>query len=217
MFKTEVEIVTGFLGSGKTTFINALLKNTLSTGEKVLIVQYETGETQIINLKLEASKLIVKQLEASKIPSAAYLRQMLEFYKPHRVIIEHNGTKLLEEILNVFSDGFFLTSCREPIIYHTLEAGVFEIYYHNMKELLEPYLVYSNLIVLNNCSNILMEEKNSVLKKLQDLNPAAIILTNENLSELEELLKRSDAFDNGITKRLLIGMKNRQLKKGRRK
>lgn len=210
--KTEIEIVTGFLSSGKTTFINGLLKNTLVSKEIVIIIQCEKGNTQIEKIEKQKSKLYVKQIDISKNITASFLTQMIEFYKPHRIIIEHNGTKLLHDILNVFNDKALELSLKEPIIYHLTDGATFQIFYQNMKELIEPYVMSSHLIMINNCSNISKQEKKCILKKLEELNPTAVILTNENLTELEEVLRTSDVLESGITKRIYVRMKNRQVK-----
>ncbi|NRV17775.1 G3E family GTPase [Clostridium beijerinckii] len=47
--KIHIEIVTGFLGAGKTSFINSLLKESLVDGEKVLVFQLEQGEKNIVH------------------------------------------------------------------------------------------------------------------------------------------------------------------------
>jgi len=211
--KTEIEIVTGFLSSGKTTFINALLENSLISEEVVIIIQGEIGNTEIKKIDKPKSKLIVRQVDMSKNLTAAFLKQMIDFYKPHRIIIEYNGTKLLQEILIIFNDKSLVETCREPIIYNLLEAATFFIFYNNMKELIEPFIINSNLIVINNCTNISIKEKNSILKKIKELNPRAIILTNENLRELEKVLKKAEIIDRGLVKKVFIKIKNRQTNK----
>jgi G3E family GTPase len=211
--KAEIEIVTGFLGSGKTTFINALLENSLVSGEIVIIIQGEIGNTEIKIIEKPKSKLIIRQVDNSKNLTAAFLKQMIDFYKPHRIIIEYNGTKLLVEILNVLEDGTIEESLREPIIYNLLEASTFFVYYNNMKELIEPFIINSNLIVLNNCNSVALKEKNRILKKLKELNPKAIILKNENLKDLKEVLKKADIIDRGLIKKAIIKIKNRQANK----
>lgn len=208
--KTEIEIVTGFLGSGKTTFINALLENSLVSGEIVIIIQGEIGNTEIKVIEKPKSKLIIRQLVTSKNLAAAFLKQMMDFYKPHRIIIEYNGTRFLKDILIVLEDGAIEERLREPIIYNLLEACTFFAYYNNMKELIEPFILSSNLIVVNNCNTISLKEKNRIFKKLKELNPKAIILKDENLKELKEVLKKADIIDKGLIKKVIIEIKNRQ-------
>lgn len=210
--KTEIEIITGFLCSGKTTFINALLKNTMVPKEIVIVIQLEDGSTQIEKIEKQKSKLYVKHIELSKDITTALLIQMIEFYKPHRIIIEHNGTKPLIDLLNVFDDKVLELMVKEPIIYYLSEGATFQILYNNMRELLEPYIMSSHLIMINNCSNISKQEKKSILKKLNALNPTAVILTNDNLSELEEVLKKSEVLESKLIKRIFIWMNNRQVK-----
>lgn len=211
--KTEIEIVTGFLSSGKTSFINALLKNSLVSEEVVIIIQYEMGNTQIKKIEKHKVKIILKQIDTSKNLTASFLKQIIEFYKPHRIIVEYNGTKLLKDILVLFNDKALEESCREPVVYHLVEAAVFRIFYENMKELIEPYISNSNLIVLNNCESIATEERKHIVKIIKELNSTAIVLTNENIGELEEVLKKAEILENRLIKRIFIKIKNRQAKK----
>jgi|GEM_PF-623165 len=211
--KSEIDIFTGFLGSGKTFFINTFLKNTLVPKETVLIIQCEEGQ-QRINTKLHfKSKVIVKEYDPSEALTSAYLKQMIEFYNPHRVIIEHNGMRLLSEVLNIFNEEKLSKLCSEPTIYHTADALTFDMFYSNMKELVEPYIVYSNLIIINNC-NMLEKEKLKALKELlQNLNASAFIFMLENLEEVEEALKRSDVLESSLIRNIRLYIRNLMHKK----
>lgn len=89
--KIHIEIVTGFLGAGKTSFINSLLKESLVDGEKVLVFQLEQGEKNIVhssnisNFVRIQDALDIKDLKEKMIYS-------IKKYKPNRIIIEYNGT-----------------------------------------------------------------------------------------------------------------------------
>ncbi|ERI92982.1 hypothetical protein HMPREF1982_01972 [Clostridiales bacterium oral taxon 876 str. F0540] len=206
--KSEIDIVTGFLGSGKTFFINTFLKNTLVPNETVLIVQCEEGQQKInTNLNVK-SKIIVKEYDPSKALTTAYLKQMIEFYNPHRVIIEHNGMRLLSEVLSLFNEDELLKLCCDPVIYHTTDALTFDIFYNNMKELVEPLIVYSNLMILSNC-NMLEKEKLKALKeKLKVLNTNGFIFALNDFGELEEALKRSDVLESSLIRNIRLAIKN---------
>jgi len=64
--KADVEIVTGFLGSGKTSFINTLIDNTLVDGEKILVILCERGEQDIIRSN---SQIIIKDFNPQDVGS----------------------------------------------------------------------------------------------------------------------------------------------------
>lgn len=213
IIKTEIEMVTGFLSSGKTAFINALLRNSLVSEEVVIIIQCEMGNTQIKRIEKYKSKVIIKQMDRSKEITDSLIKQLIDFYKPHRIIIECNGTKRLDDLLIIFNAKSLEQNCREPIVYHLSEAATFNVFHQNMKELIEPNIINSHLIMINNCSSISKEERKSILKKIQELNKAAIILTNENLKELQEVLEKAEVMESEIIKRVFVRIKNRQANK----
>ena len=101
--KVHIEIVTGFLGAGKTSFINSLLSETQVQGEKILIFQLEHGEKKIskstdINNFVEIKKLNeVKELKEEMIYS-------IKKYSPNRIIIEYNGTSNLKELIDILNE-----------------------------------------------------------------------------------------------------------------
>jgi G3E family GTPase len=206
--KTEIEIVTGFLGSGKTSFINALLKNTLVRGEKVLIVQCEAGEKNIQLENYPKSKIIIKGQDPSKALNLAYLKQMINFYNPHRIIIEHNGMRMLGEVLSIFNNELE-ELCMEPTVYHIADALTFDMFIINMKEIIEPFIYHSNLIVVNNSSVLDSKKRKSLIKKLEALNQGAFIIPLSSISELEESLKKADILQDGIIKSFRIAIKNK--------
>lgn len=206
--KTDIEIVTGFLGAGKTSFINSLLENTVVRGEKVLIIQCESGEQRITHLKYHNSKVIIRELDASRSLNTAYFKQMIEFYSPHRIIVEYNGTKLLGEVLSILQEDSLEGHLMEPVIYYVADAATFEMFFYNMKELIEPCVYLSNLILLNNCSLISEQTKRNLTKQLETLNQNAFVIPIKNAAELSITLKKSAVLDGGLMKRLRINTQN---------
>ncbi len=206
--KAEIEIVTGFLGSGKTSFINALLKNTLVRGEKILIVQCEIGEKSIRLENYLNNKIIIKEQDPSKALSAAYLKQMINFYNPHRIIIEHNGMRMLGEVLSIFNNELE-ELCLDPTAYHITDAITFDMFFSNMKELVEPFIYHSNLIVINNSNFLESKNRKALVKRLEALNQRAFIISLGSINELGQALKSSDLLQEGLIKSLRIAIKNK--------
>jgi G3E family GTPase len=206
--KTEIEIVTGFLGSGKTSFINAILKNTLVKGERVLIIQCEAGEKNINLENFSKNKIIIKEQDPSKALGSAYLKQMINFYNPHRIIIEHNGMRMLGETLGIFNNELEAL-CMEPTVYHITDALTFDMFITNMKELIEPFIYHSNLIVINNSSVLEGKARKNLVKKVEALNQQAFIIPLSNISELSHSLIKADILQDGIIKSFRIALKNK--------
>lgn len=208
--KTHIEIVTGFLGSGKTCFINSLLENTLVPGEKVIVVQQESGNSNLNVKDNSKAKIIAKQYDISKKLTPAYLKQMIYFYKPHRIIIEYNGMKMLGEILNVLEDRSLQGLCSEPAVYNIIDGITFEVFFSNMRELLLPCINHSNLIVVNNCIFLEGKKKKHIVSELEALNKNAFILCLDDASGFSKRLKESDhILSNGLMKSLRIKLLNK--------
>ncbi|MCM8711365.1 hypothetical protein M2651_10045 [Clostridium sp. SYSU_GA19001] len=205
--KIELEIVTGFIGSGKTLFINELLNKTLVTGERVLIIQCEDGEKRIKVPDRKKSKVIIKEYNPSKALTEACLKQMINFYNPHRVIIELNGMRRLEETLMLL-EGELNESFLEPIIYYIADAASFEIFYSNMTELIAPFIIHSSLIIINNCGIIDFKKKKNIIAQIEALNNNAFIIQIDDISKLGEALLDKDLLSRGLVKKILIKLKN---------
>lgn len=205
--KTEIEIVTGFLGAGKTTFINALIRTTLTPKEKIMVLQCERGQEQICEDVLRGGQVVVKTLESQKKLTSEYVRHLIQFHKPHRIIVEQNGTAILDELFDIFYDKKVNILCNVSTIYHIADALTFEIYLHNMGYLLLPSIYNSNLIVVTNTAYTSDEEMENIIKRLEALNSYAFILPVRDRDTLEEALLQSKLLDNGLLKRFKIYVK----------
>lgn len=206
--KADLEIVTGLLGSGKTFFINTLLESTMVYGEKVLILQEEEGNEEI----KARDKVIVKKFNEAKPITLSYLKQLIDFYNPHRILIEKNGMKFLDETLALINHKEVQEYLLEPIIYNITDALTFEMFINNMKELVMPPIVHSNLIILNNFWTLSKEERSKLIKDLESLNSSAFIITPDNLSSLKDELNSRDLLSKGLVKRMRIKIKNNILR-----
>lgn len=102
--KTKVDIVSGFLDSGKTTFINGMLENKELLGERIVIIQCESGETEIHCELIKDKKVFIKNLDKDKLITQELIDTILDKYYPNRIIIEHNGMSKLEILVNIFED-----------------------------------------------------------------------------------------------------------------
>jgi G3E family GTPase len=199
MRKINIEIVTGFIGAGKTTFINALLSSTLVEGERVLILQGELGEKSIDDKYLNSG-----QINVENMISIDKIRE----YKPHRVIIEHNGTAPLQELLDILNQAEMRKIYRISTVYNIIDVETFELYLSNMEALILPCIYSSNLILMNNLENIKKEEQIKIKKKLEELNSYAIIMGIKDITYLEEELWEANIFQRKIFKKVHIALKN---------
>lgn len=211
MIKVDIEIVTGFIGSGKTKFINSLIQNTFVPKEKIIIIQYECGETDIAEkIKCNSSIKIVK-VNPSESLNFKSLEYMIELHKPHRVIIEFNGTRRVEDFITSIQNSKIKKNINT--VYHLTDAVTFESYISNMGNLLIGGISNSDLIVINNCEKVDNKSLEYIKTKISQLNPYAYILELKYISELNFILKREDLLSNGFFKKLNISLKNMVMKR----
>jgi len=205
--KIHIEIVTGFLGSGKTSFINSLLSETQVEGEKVLIFQLEHGEKKVlqstnINYFIKVKELNeVKDLKEEMIYS-------IKKYSPNRVIIEYNGTSNLKELIDMLNEKIYREYSKVTTIFFVADGKNLKKYIDNVGSFIIPFIQYSNMIVINNMDYCNKEVLEDGFKKVRDINPKAYILKVNNKYVLKSALRESKVLDNGYFKKLKIKFTN---------
>lgn len=205
--KVHIEIVTGFLGAGKTSFINSLLSETQVQGEKILIFQLEHGEKKIskstdINNFVEIKKLNeVKELKEEMIYS-------IKKYSPNRIIIEYNGTSNLKELIDILNEKIYREYSKVTTIFFVADGKSLKKYIDNVGSFIIPFIQYSNMIVVNNMDYCNKEVLDEGFKKVRNINPKAYILKVNNKYSLKYALKEAKVLDNGYLKKLKIKFAN---------
>ena len=108
MSKTKVDIVSGFLGAGKTTFIKKLLGEALKD-EQIVLIENEFGEIGIDGGFLKDSGVEIREMSQGCIccslvgDFAASLKEILTNYQPDRIIIEPSGVGKLSDVMKAIA------------------------------------------------------------------------------------------------------------------
>lgn len=106
---TKVDIISGFLGAGKTTFIKQLIEQVF-TGEKLVLIENEFGEIGIDGGFLKDAGIEITEMNSGCIcctlvgDFSKALQKVLEEYKPDRVLIEPSGVGKLSDIVKAIED-----------------------------------------------------------------------------------------------------------------
>lgn len=174
--KTQVDIITGFLGSGKTKLINGMLGNEDFSKDKVVIIQCETGETEIDNRVLEDKNVYIKEICKQNSLDTKYINEIIKEYLPSRIIIEANGMDKLENLLDTFDDSTIRGNCVINKIVHTIDGLTFDIFMNNMGGILSDQISNSDFIILNNVENFAKEKLNNMKRTLKEINKSAKIV-----------------------------------------
>lgn len=202
--KTDIEIVTGFLGAGKTTFINALVDSTILERERLLVLLCENGNKCIRDNILRNDRIIVKDYDPLKPITARYIKYIIKFYNPHRIIIEYNGTRLLEELFMELNEKDIRELCDVSNIFHITDANMFHMLNNGMSSIIKPYIFNSNMIIINNIDQIAKEELDNILKEIEVMNPRAYILSLQSNEDIKVRLKKERFSHGGVIKSIRI-------------
>lgn len=205
--KIHIEIVTGFLGAGKTSFINSLLSETQVEGEKILIFQLEHGEKEILQSKDINYFVKVKELNEVKDLKEEMIYAINE-YSPNRIIIEYNGTSNIKELFDILNEKIYREYSKVTTIFFVADGKNLKKYIDNVGSFIIPFIQYSNMIVVNNMDYCKKEVLDEGFKKVRSINSKAYILKVNNKYTLKSALKESKVLDNGYFKKLKIKFTN---------
>lgn len=172
--KIKVDIVTGFLGSGKTKLINNKLENEVSKSDTIVIIQCENGQTPIHSI-MENKNFFVENVSKQNILDSEYISRIIIKYKPTKIIIEANGMQKLDNLLEIFNYFSISRKCLINEISHTIDTSTFDIFMKNMGEILINQISNSDLISLNNTAGFHMEKLKSIEGTLKRINKSAKI------------------------------------------
>lgn len=170
--KTRVDIITGFLDSGKTTYINALLRDKNLAEEKIVVLQYEDGEAGVTSELIEDNLVVINALEEQRALDA-YLEYIVGKFAPDKIIIEYNGMLALEKAFAVFEKHSLRKKCYLGNIVCLVDTSTFEMYTNNFGDILKTQIVFSDCIVLNKGADAQNEKLQKTEKSIRAYNKNA--------------------------------------------
>ena len=131
--EVPVFLFTGFLESGKTSFIKDTLEDKqFIGGDKVLLIVCEEGMEEYDELELARRKIYVERVEELEEITAEYLAKCEEIHKPDKVMIEYNGTWVIDPIIDEdnYPDIWILAQ-----VISTVDATTYGMYWSNMRSM----------------------------------------------------------------------------------
>lgn len=179
---TKIDIISGFLGAGKTTFIKKMLEEVFQN-EKVVLVENEYGEVGIDGGFLKDSGIEIKELNSGCICCSLVgdfsrsLKEVVETYHPDRILIEPSGVGKLSDVL---------ASVQEMEEYEDIKVNAFVTVANVLKvtkqmrafgEFFRNQVENAATIVLSRTQNATPEKLEACVKELQAVNPKAAIIT----------------------------------------
>lgn len=200
--KSDVEIITGFLGSGKTTFINSFLELTLDETE-TLIIEFENGKQSINKNLKNRSNLMIKKFNSMEELDLERFKRLIKFYKPIRIIIESNGVGNIDRLLQFIEQKDLKPYLKRGGIATILDCITLNMFLKNLSSIVLPNIYVADLIVLNNASKISDDNLEEYINKLEELNLHAHIVTCSSKEELLISLNQCNLISKGMYKRII--------------
>ena len=176
---TKIDIISGFLGAGKTTLIQKLIKEVYA-GKKVVLVENEFGEIGIDGGFLKDAGIVVNEINSGCICCTLQgdfrnaLQEVVKKYDPDHIIIEPSGVGKLSDILAVVKDveGLQLNSYSTVV-----DAKRCEIYHKNFKEFFDDQISTAACVILSRTQLVDDETLQKDIAIIRELNHDARIIT----------------------------------------
>ena len=184
----KIDIISGFLGAGKTTFIKKLLKEAIA-GEKVVLIENEFGEIGIDGGFLKDSGIEIREMNSGCICCSLVgdfgrsLNEVLTKYTPDRVIIEPSGVGKLSDVMKAVCDvaGEIDVVLNGSVT--VVDAQKCKMYMKNFGEFFDNQIQYAGAIIMSRTDIATEKKVQESLELLRSLNKDAAIITTpiENL------------------------------------
>ena len=182
MAKTKVDIISGFLGAGKTTFIKKLLAEALF-GEKVVLIENEFGEIGIDGGFLKDSGIEVREMNSGCIccslvgDFASSLKEILTKYTPDRVIIEPSGVGKLSDVMRAVADVEEELPVAGNSAVTLVDVKKAKLYIKNFGEFFNNQVQYAKTIVLSRTDVADQKKIDEAIQLIREINKDATIIT----------------------------------------
>ena len=179
--KTKIDIVSGFLGSGKTTLIRKLISEKYKD-EKVVVLENELGKINIDGQILKNSGVIVKELTAGCICcnlSGNFddaVIEILETFKPDRIIVEPTGIALLSQVINSCTSNKCFNLIQLNMVITVVDVKRFKLSYSYSKGFLENQIRATQSIILSKTEEVDYNIVQETIDKLREINRNATII-----------------------------------------
>jgi len=166
---TEIYIVSGFLGSGKTTLIQKLLREHFKS-EKVALIENDFGDISVDAALLKSTGVKIKEIKSGCICCSLSgdfvksCKELIEEFNPHKIIIEPSGVGKLSDIIKTFEDPRIKNMVKIKCKITTVDVKRCKMYIENFGEFFIDQISYADTIVLSHT-----EEFPDMIKETHDL------------------------------------------------
>ena len=202
---SKVDVISGFLGAGKTTLIQKLIKDVFA-GKKVVLVENEFGEIGIDGGFLKEAGITINEINCGCVCCTLQgdfhdaLEKVENTYHPDHIIIEPSGVGKLSDILSIVKsvEGLELNSYSAVV-----DAKRCKIYHKNFKEFFDDQISTACCVILSRTQLVSEDKLNEDVSIIRELNPDVRIITTpwddlNGESIYEAMTGSSNGFPEGL-------------------
>ena len=183
----KIDVISGFLGAGKTTLIKKLFASDLKN-EKVVLIENEFGEIGVDGAFLKDSGVQIKEINSGCICCSLVgdfsksMKEIVEKFSPDRIIIVPSGVGKLSDIIKA------IEKVEEPlkinIVATVVDGGKCKMYFKNFGEFYDDQIKQANTVIVSKTDKLGEEKILAAVELIKSLNPHATIVTTP-VTELE--------------------------------
>ena len=198
---TKIDIISGFLGAGKTTFIKKMIDEVFK-GEKIVLIENEFGEVGIDGGFLKDAGIEITEMNSGCICCSLVgdfgknLHEVIDKYHPDRILIEPSGVGKLSDVMKSVIDIEKEEDVKLNGLVTVVNALKASKQMKAFGEFFNNQIEYATVVVLSRSQNATPEQLELCVKQIQSLNPkAAIITTAWDAIKGEQILKVIEGAD----------------------
>ena len=199
---TKIDIISGFLGAGKTTFIKKMIDEAFK-GEQIVLIENEFGEVGIDGGFLKDAGIQITEMNSGCICCSLVgdfgknLNEVITKYHPDRILIEPSGVGKLSDVMKSVIDIEKEQDVKLNALVTVVNALKASKQMKAFGEFFNNQIEYATTVILSRSQNATPEQLEFCVKQIQNLNPnAAIITTDWAAIGGEQILKVMEGQDN---------------------
>ena len=179
---TKIDIISGFLGAGKTTLIKKLLSEAF-TGEQVVLIENEFGEIGIDGGFLKESGIEIREMNSGCICCSLVgdfgksHREVVDTYHPDRILIEPSGVGKLSDVIKAVQDVQAEIDAQLNSFTTVVDVTKCRIYRKNFGEFFSNQIEYAGAVILSRTDKAKPEKVEEAVSLLRELNDKAPFIT----------------------------------------
>lgn len=206
---TKIDIISGFLGAGKTTLIKKLLEEGFK-GEKLMLIENEFGEIGIDGGFLKDAGVEITEMNSGCIccslvgDFSTALKEVLEKYTPDRILIEPSGVGKLSDVIKAVKGVEDEADIELNSFVTVADATKCKMYMKNFGEFFNNQIEYANTVVLSRTQKMAQDKLEACVSLIREHNENAVVITTpwDDISgaKIVDAMEKRDSWTEDLMK-----------------